>query len=130
MDIFVVDDETIIASSTAAILKLNGNSAIAFTDPYEALSAVQHGSPRLVIADLSMPELTGLALAARIRESCLDCAIILFTGLTFIPDSLEYAQEHGLEFSLLYIQTGRSCRVAAHGGMNGRGAYQDAVSKH
>jgi DNA-binding NtrC family response regulator len=102
MDIFVVDDEPIVASTTAAILKLSGYAAIAFTDPHDALAAVSPGSPRLVIADLKMPGLSGLALATRIREFCPGCSVILFTGLTYISDSLEDAQERGSVFSLLF----------------------------
>jgi DNA-binding response OmpR family regulator len=81
MDIFVVDDELLIASTTAEILRMSGYSAIAFTNPDDALAAVSLGCPRLVIADLKMPGLSGLDLAIRIRESCAGCGIILFTGL-------------------------------------------------
>jgi len=110
MDIFVVDDEPIIASTTAAVLQLNGYSATAFTDPHDALAAVRHGCPRLVIADLKMPGLSGLGLSIRIRDSCPGCTIIIFTGLTYISDSLQDprerslqdARERGFEFSLLF----------------------------
>ena len=101
MDIFVVDDEPLIASTTAEILRMNGYSAIAFTDSHDALAAVSRGCPRLVIADLKMPGLSGLDLAIRIRESCADCGIILFTGLTYMSDSLQYARKRGFDFSLL-----------------------------
>jgi CheY-like chemotaxis protein len=53
--IFVVDDEPVIASSLAAILRMNGFSAKFFTCPLEALAAARFESPDLVIADVAMP---------------------------------------------------------------------------
>jgi CheY-like chemotaxis protein len=49
--IFVVDDEPVIASSLAAILRMNGFSARFFTSPLEALAAARSESPDLVISD-------------------------------------------------------------------------------
>jgi len=47
--VFVVDDEPVIASTLAAILKLHGYSATAFTFPLEALVAARSKAPDLVI---------------------------------------------------------------------------------
>jgi PleD family two-component response regulator len=52
--IFVVDDEPVIASSLAAILKLNGYSATFFTSPLGALAAAQLRAPDLLISDLGV----------------------------------------------------------------------------
>jgi hypothetical protein len=43
--IFVVDDESIIASTLAVILNMNGFSARAFTRPTEALAAAEEDPP-------------------------------------------------------------------------------------
>jgi DNA-binding NtrC family response regulator len=51
VDIFVVDDERIIAETTVGILKHNGYSAIAFDNPHDALAAVSERRPKLLIAD-------------------------------------------------------------------------------
>jgi len=45
--IFVVDDEPVIASSLAAILRMKGFSARIFSSPLEALSAARSESPDL-----------------------------------------------------------------------------------
>jgi DNA-binding NtrC family response regulator len=101
-DIFVVDDEPLIAGTTAEILKLNGYSATAFTNPHDALAAVLRGCPRLLIVDLKMPDLSGLDLAIQIRELCAGCRILVFTGHPNTSDSFKNARERGWEFSLLY----------------------------
>ena len=87
-DIFVVDDEPLIASGLAQILGLNGFSAEAFTDPLEALAAAQRRCPRLLITDVKMPKLSGLELAIRISKSCTECKILFFPGEVNISDRL------------------------------------------
>ena len=49
--IFVVDDELIIASTLATILRMNGFDALSFTRPQEALQAAREKVP-LKHADL------------------------------------------------------------------------------
>jgi DNA-binding response OmpR family regulator len=47
--IFVVDDEPIIATTLALILRRKGFDAVHFTDPFEALKACHLDSPDLLI---------------------------------------------------------------------------------
>jgi CheY-like chemotaxis protein len=54
--IFVVDDEPVIASTLATILQMNGFSAKFFTSPLEALNAARSKAPDLLISDVTMPE--------------------------------------------------------------------------
>ena len=60
--VFVVDDEPVIASTLAAILRMNGFSARFFTCPLEALAAARSESPDLVISDVAMPGISGIDL--------------------------------------------------------------------
>src|ERR1700735_532098 len=72
--VFVVDDDRLIASTTTAILELNGYDAHSFVNPLEALEAVRTvGPPDLVIADVIMPGLSGVDLAGRLKEECPNC---------------------------------------------------------
>jgi CheY-like chemotaxis protein len=64
--VFVVDDEPVIASTLAAILKLHGYSVRAFTSPVEVLVAARSRAPDLLIADVVMPGLSGIDLANQI----------------------------------------------------------------
>jgi DNA-binding response OmpR family regulator len=67
--IFVVDDETVIASSLAAILRTNGFSAKFFTCPLKAVAAARSESPDLVIFDVAMPGISGIDLAIQMRRN-------------------------------------------------------------
>jgi DNA-binding response OmpR family regulator len=99
--IFVVDDEPVIASSLAAILRMNGFSARFFTRPLEALAAARSESPDLVISDVAMPDISGIELAIQMTAQCPNCKILLFSGQAATRDLLEGARAQGYEFRLL-----------------------------
>ena len=99
--IFVVDDEPVIASSLAAVLKTNGFSARFFTCPLEALAAARSESPDLVISDVAMPGISGVDLAIKMRAQYPNCMILLFSGQAATVDLLEGARAQGYDFRLL-----------------------------
>ena len=79
--VFVVDDEAVIASTLATILKSNGFDATSFSDPFEALRAAHFGAPDLLLSDVAMPFLSGVELAAKIKASFPECKVLLFSGV-------------------------------------------------
>jgi CheY-like chemotaxis protein len=99
--IFVVDDEPVIASSLAAILRMNGFSAKFFTSPLAALAAARSESPDLVISDVAMPDISGIELAIQMRAQYPDCKILLFSGQAGTLDLLAGARAQGYDFRLL-----------------------------
>jgi CheY-like chemotaxis protein len=99
--VFVVDDDRVIASTTAAILQLCGYESRAFVNSLDALEAVRSVEPDLVIADVVMPGLSGIDLAARLKEQCPDCKVLLFSGQAVTGDLLEAARLQGHHFEVL-----------------------------
>lgn len=99
--IFVVDDEEIISSTLATILKLSGFDATAFTDPLAAIEAIQTTTPDLLITDVSMPEMNGIDLAIHFRTVCPSCTVLLFSGHATTSGLLVSAKEKGYDFNLL-----------------------------
>jgi CheY-like chemotaxis protein len=99
--VFVVDDEPVIASTVAAIIRLHGYSAKSFTSPLEALDAVRARAPDLLISDVAMPLISGVDLAIQMRKLCPICKILLFSGQTPTCDLLKSARSRGHTFDLL-----------------------------
>jgi CheY-like chemotaxis protein len=99
--VFVVDDEPLIASTTAKILQNSGYDARSFVNPLEALQSAQAVGPDLVIADVFMLELSGIDLAIRLKELCPTCKVLLFSGQAETQDLLEAARRHGHDFTVL-----------------------------
>ena len=68
--IFVVDDEPVIASTLAAILNASGFHATAFTSPIDAIEAAEREGPGLLISDVVMPGMNGVDLAIHLKSLC------------------------------------------------------------
>jgi len=99
--IFVVDDEPVIASTLAAILQMNGFSARFFTSPQEALTTARSTSPDLLISDVTMPGISGIYLAIRMRAQHPKCKILLFSGHPATLALVDDARVQGYDFHLL-----------------------------
>jgi CheY-like chemotaxis protein len=99
--VFVVDDDRVIASTTAAILKLSGYDARSFVNPLEALEVARTVGPDLLIADVVMPGLSGIDLAVRLKDQCPTCKILLLSGQAETGDLLEAARRQGHRFEVL-----------------------------
>jgi CheY-like chemotaxis protein len=99
--VFVVDDEPVIASTLAAILKLHGYSATFFTSPLEAFAAAQLRAPDLLISDVAMPGISGIDLAILMKTQYPKCKVLLFSGQAETADWLGAAREEGHDFQLL-----------------------------
>jgi len=99
--IFVVDDEPVIASTLGQILRLRGFEVSCFTNPLKALEAVYTEAPDLLLADVIMPEMSGIDLAIIVREAFPSCTVLLFSGQIATSQLLEGAKTRGHDFEVL-----------------------------
>jgi DNA-binding NtrC family response regulator len=99
--VFVVDDEFIIASTLAMILKQNSFEATYFTDPLKALEAARERAPDVLITDVVMPEMSGIDLAIQVQEAAPGCRVLLFSGQASTANLFEAARDRGYDFEVL-----------------------------
>jgi CheY-like chemotaxis protein len=99
--VFIVDDEFIITSTLALILRHHGFDATSFTQPLEALQAVKERAPDVLVSDIMMPEFSGIDLAIRVQQQCPECKILLFSGQAYTNALLEKAKTDGHHFEVL-----------------------------
>jgi CheY-like chemotaxis protein len=79
--ILLVDDDALIANSTAALLEDLGHRVAEAHSGQEALVLMQDGLvPDIVVTDYAMPGMTGMDLAVALREQCPGLPILLATG--------------------------------------------------
>lgn len=78
--LLIVDDEEALAQGLAVYLRQRGYMAEACTDAASAARAVSTQVYDLAILDQTMPGLSGLALAAKIRRRCPSAILFLMTG--------------------------------------------------
>jgi signal transduction histidine kinase/FixJ family two-component response regulator len=98
--ILVVEDETTVAQLVADVLREEGHDVEATVDSQEGLTRISRSRFDLVICDLRMPRLDGLAFYdALVRAgSPIRNRIIFITGDTLAPRSLEFLESHHLPY--------------------------------
>lgn len=99
--VLVVDDESVITDSLAAILSQSGYAAISAYDGESALESALLMPPEMLITDVVLPGMSGIELAITIKRVFPDCKIILFSGQAATSDLINKARQNGHEFELL-----------------------------
>jgi CheY-like chemotaxis protein len=99
--IMVVDDESVIADTLAAILSRSGYATVAAYDGEEALETALISPPEMLITDVILPGMNGIELATTIRRIFPDCKILLFSGQAASADLLAPARSAGHHFTML-----------------------------
>ena len=95
MKILVVDDEALLVKGIRFNLQSEGYEVITGSDGLDAVRMVQEEKPDLVILDVMMPNMDGMAACGKIREFS-DVPIILLTAKTEDMDKL-MGFDHGAD---------------------------------
>jgi two-component system nitrate/nitrite response regulator NarL len=89
----LADDHPPILDSISRFLTAKGIDIVATaTDGEAAAAAVRMHAPRVCVADLKMPHLDGLELAARLRTEAPETAVLLYSGMSdaaLVSDALD-----------------------------------------
>lgn len=89
LTILVVDDDALIAMSTADMLQGMGHKVIEAYSGAKALEILRDGhNVQLMITDYAMPGMTGLQLARTARELKPDLPVLLATGYAELPEGV------------------------------------------
>ena len=99
--VLVVDKEPAVADSLVATLHRSGYAAIAAYDGKDALETALLVPPEVVIADVELPELDGVALAIALKSVIPDCKILLLSEKEAAPDLPASASRGAHEFEVL-----------------------------
>ncbi|MGD0675906.1 MAG: EAL domain-containing protein [Polyangiaceae bacterium] len=92
--VLVVDDDEVLVRSYARMLSADGYDVEVRLDGEAAVSTVKAGSFDVVLSDIDMPRLGGVALLERIRAHDLDIPVVLITGSPSLETAVA-AVEHG-----------------------------------
>ena len=101
MIVLIVDDERIVAESTAEIFRIAGHQAFALTSPVGAVQMACEIRPHLLITDVLMPEEDGISLAVRIQAAVPECKVLLTSGQAETSNLLDEAEKRGLHFDIV-----------------------------
>jgi DNA-binding response OmpR family regulator len=86
--ILVVDDDRDSAETLAVLLRVEGYRAETAYDGIEALRVAESCQPQLVLLDISMPEIDGFDVAAKLRERtwARNLRVVAITGWNRVDD--------------------------------------------
>jgi two-component system response regulator HydG len=78
--ILVVDDEASARNGLAKLLQQEGYEVDTAADGVEALSSLSDNAPGLIISDLKMPNMDGMALLEQLRARSIEVPVIVATA--------------------------------------------------
>ena len=86
MRVLVVDDEPAVRAAVTRALTLDGYEVVAAEDGPTALGAIQRERPELVVLDVLMPALDGVAVCRRLRSDGDRTPILMLTARDAVSD--------------------------------------------
>ncbi|HTC02274.1 MAG TPA: response regulator [Xanthobacteraceae bacterium] len=104
--ILIIDDDAAVRSATKIALEVNGFDVVAVADGKSGISAIQEQQFDVVIVDLFMPGMDGLATTTAIRKINPHMPIITASGFMFggacpeMPNFQAMAEEAGATAAL------------------------------
>lgn len=96
--IAVVDDDFGVLRSVERLLRFHGFDVKGYSTPQALLTEVEALSPGCIVADISMPGLTGLDLQRELADSHLDYPMIFITGYGDIRTSVLAMRAGAIDF--------------------------------
>lgn len=96
--VLLVDDEKEFATTLAERLSLRGIETSVAYDGETGLRMIRENEPELVILDLMMPGMSGLAVLNEIKNNHPDICVILLTGMGSTFDGVEVTHLGAYEY--------------------------------
>ena len=92
--VLLVDDDDAVRRNYERLLRALGCDVVTAVDGVDAIEQLAAGSVELIVSDIGMPRLSGLAFLRAVREHDLDVPIVLMTGAPALDTAME-AIEYG-----------------------------------
>ena len=96
--ILVVDDDADIQKLICMRLNAAGYQTLTAYNGLEALNVIEQQQPALVLSDLRMPDMDGMALLEAIRRKHVTMPVIMLTAHGSIPDAVKATQQGAFGF--------------------------------
>ncbi len=98
--ILVVDDEEALREVLCSLLEAAGYRCLSMANGKEALLEVERANPDLVISDILMPGMDGLALLDRLRAYDIDIPVILVTAMHDVSVAIQAIRNGAYDYIL------------------------------
>lgn len=99
MSVLVVDDNEELCDNVKEILESHGYLSTCVLDGFKAIDRVKRDPPDVIIMDVKLPGMNGLAALRKIKEIAPKVRVIMITGYA-VDDILDEAKKAGAVASL------------------------------
>ena len=96
--VLVVDDEKNIRAHLATYLRGQGHRVVQAADAAEAVRALDAEDVSLVLSDVRMPGMDGLALLRELRRRRPDAQVVLMTAYATVADAVEAMKQGAFHY--------------------------------
>lgn len=95
----VVDDDPQVRNTLARVLQAQGMATLEAGNGREALALMEeHGEVPLVVSDIYMPEMDGIAFLRELHRRWPDVAVIMLTGVAEVATAVECLQQGAFDY--------------------------------
>jgi FixJ family two-component response regulator len=96
--VYVLDDEPEMLKALTRLLRAEGLQVRGFTSSREFLAHARHQGPACLVLDVAMPEIDGLEVQERLRQSGTELPVVFLTGHGDIPMSVRAVKAGAEDF--------------------------------
>ncbi|MFP2769910.1 response regulator transcription factor [Oceanisphaera sp. KMM 10153] len=98
MQIYILDDDEQVVAANRFLLNAMGHVSLGWSCPRQFLGELEDDKPAILLLDLAMPELDGLAVLGALQQRRSTVAVILLTGHGDVPQAVEAMKLGAVDF--------------------------------
>lgn len=97
----VLDDDAAVRQTWTIIFRHQGYEVISVETGQQAIDAASNRAPDILLADIRLPDMTGIEAAKRVQQQAPECQVLLISGDGESSEALEAARAAGTAFEVL-----------------------------
>lgn len=113
--LLIIDDDEVVRESLAAYLEDSNFKVLQALNGLQGLQIFESEQPDLVICDLRMPQIDGLELIRRIRQTASETPIIVLSGAGVMSDAVEALRLGAADYLIKPWKTSRCLSIRCAG---------------
>lgn len=99
--LMVLDDDNAVRQTWTIIFRQQGYEVVPVERGEAAITAARNRAPDLLLADIRLPDMTGIEAARRVQQIAPSCHVLLISGDGDSSEALEEARARGTHFEVL-----------------------------
>lgn len=99
--LMVLDDDAAVRHTWTIIFRQQGYEVASVERGQDAIDSARNRAPDLLLADIRLPDMTGIEVARQVHKQAPDCRILLISGDGDSNEALQEARAMGTSFEVL-----------------------------